>query len=67
MEECARAEPLIWRKWVGVSGRAVEVEEKEGEDTEDAIFQGLQPLDVLSPYRRKMMDASKNNVVPHSS
>ena len=23
--ECARAEPLIWRKWVNVFGRAVEV------------------------------------------
>ena len=23
--ECARAEPLVWRKWVEVSGRAVEV------------------------------------------
>ena len=38
--ECARSEPLICQKWVVVSGRAVEVEEKEGEDTEDAIFQG---------------------------
>ena len=36
--ECARAEPLIWRKWVGVSGRAVEVEVKEGEERADAIF-----------------------------
>ena len=28
--ECARAEPLIWQKWVDISGRVVEVGVKEG-------------------------------------
>ena len=32
-----RSEPLIWRKWVDVSGRAVEVEVKEGEEVADGV------------------------------
>ena len=28
VSECARSEPLVWQKWVNVSGRAVEVEVK---------------------------------------
>ena len=28
--DCARDEPMIWQKWVDISGRSVEVEVKEG-------------------------------------
>ena len=64
--ECARAEPLIWWKWVDVYGRAVEVEVKEGEEPADTIFQALQPLGVPFLDRRKVMDAAKSDGVPHT-
>ena len=52
MVECTKAEPLIWRKWVNVSGRVVEVKVKEGEELVVAIFQALQPLDMPFLDRR---------------
>ena len=64
--ECTRAEPLIWRKWVEVSGRAVKVEVKEGGELADARFQALQLLGVPFPDRRKVMDATKSDDIPNT-
>ena len=64
--ECARSKPLIWRKWVNVSSREVELEVKDGEDLADAIFQALKLIGVPLPERRKVMDAEKSNSGPQT-
>ena len=63
---CILAEPLIWRKWVEVSGRAVDVEVKEGGRLADARFQALQVLGVTFPDRGKLIDATKSNDIPNT-
>ena len=66
MTEFSRAEPLIWRKWVNISSRAVDVELKEGEEPADAIFKALKPLCVTFLDWRKVTDAAKSDGVTHT-
>ena len=66
VEECARSEPLICRKWVDVSGRTVEVSVKELEEPVDTIFQDLQLLGVPFPVQSKVIYAAKSDGVPNT-